>query len=358
LTSSLETTDGPYEGVEHNLQFREEHAFTAGDVLSVLRVPFWTIGGPRNTEFAIRQVAINAFMALVHLGVKLLARMTIDDWRPKDKQGRPQELVRVVERGFTRYVPPTEALAFAVERYLSIRPKSDCQHLFLTSTGKPLEKSSFSLTATTAARSLELDGSIPTLLKDFCRTAAEDDWDKEAAAYFLGRKFGHRRPAYDLEKLSALVTRTDRFEGCLRLAMEDDSVALDLLHSKYPTTLPAVCVDLQPATAGMIIKPRLSSDHPLVAALAAVEQPVSRAKREELFVSHYSTVSKLLNSGELSHTQGMEIFGYSKSAWRIRLLRATYGEDWWMQSEREYPGSRGALHAFTLGKTNGAKQED
>jgi hypothetical protein len=331
-------------------------SLVAGDVLALLRVAFWIIGGPCNLDFAVRQAAIIAFMVLARVGIKPLARMRL---RPPGKTSQVYETEWWFEAGkgfFTvkdrfalrRHLAPDE-LTFAVQRYLARRPEGSCDHLFVTREGLPLEASSYSLTAKSAADGLELGRPLPTLLKEFCERRIKSHPVKEAVAYCLARKFKGRRPAVDCETALEVLTHSDPFGGNLRRAMEDDEYALELLREdpELRTRLPSVA-RVSSTTSGQNLRPRLSAeDHPWIAELLAIQRPDRRSdwrdEREKLFVQYYPKMKPLLESFELTHVQAREFFGYSRGAWRIRLLKEVYGDDWWAQAEPAYPGSRRAL---------------
>jgi hypothetical protein len=328
----------------------------AGDVLALLRVAFWIIGGPCNIDFAVRQVVIVAFMALVRVGTKPLARMRLrpqgttsqvyeSEWWFEDGKG----FFTVRDRLLLRRHRAPDELTFAVQRYLALRPEGSCDHLLVTRSGLPLEASSLSLTAKSAAEGLELGSPLPTMLKDFCERQIKMHPDKEGVAYCLGRKFQGRQPSVDCDTALDVLTHSDPFRGDLRRAMEDDEFVRELLweNRELRTRLPLVARTYS-TSAGQKLRPRLSAeDHPWIAELLAIQRPERRSdwrnQRELLFIEYYPKIKPLLESFELAHVQAAELFGYSRAAWRTRLLKQVYGDDWWAQAEPAYPGARRVL---------------
>jgi hypothetical protein len=323
-----------------------------GDVLALLRIAFWRMGGPCNHEFAVRQVAIVAFMAMAHLGIKPLARLMLrpsrrtepvydnEWWFEEDESG-----YFTVRDGYAlRTHRAPEELTYAVRRYCAIRPENSCDHLFVTSHGLPLEASSYSLTAKCAADGLELGRPLPTMLKEFCADRIRRYPNEEAIAYCFARKYDGRRPIVDPEVADGALTH---FEGKLRRAMEDDAFAIELLRSEFRTRMPSVARTF-PTTSGSAWTRRLGPEkHPWIGELLAKERPrqrhAMRVFREALFVEYYPKMRLLLESGELAQVQARQLLGYSSAGWRTRLLKETYGENWWAETEPAYPGSWRAL---------------
>jgi hypothetical protein len=331
-------------------------SLVAGDVLALLRVAFWMIGGPCNLDFAVRQVVIVAFMALARVGTKPLARMRL---RPQGTTSQVYEsewwfedgigYFTVKDRFLLRKHRAPDELTFAVQRYLAHRPEGSCDHLLVTRSGQPLEASSISLTAKSAADGLELGRPLLTMLKDFCERHIKMHPDKEAVAYCLARDFKGRQPFVDCETALDVLKHSMPFRGDLRRAMEDDEFARVLLGERpeLRTSLPMVA--RTPLTsAGQTLWSRLrAEDHPWIAELLAVQRPARqkdfRDEREKLFVQYYPKIKPLLERFELVQSQAAELLGYSRAAWRTRLLKQVYGDDWWAQVEPIYPGARRTL---------------
>lgn len=325
-----------------------------GDVLSLLRVPFWILGGPCQEDFAIRQVAINAFVALVRVGIKPLARMMLrpaghsspigesEWWFDESGDGH----FRVKDRFAVRKHRAPPALTFAVRRYCEIRPANSSTHLFVTRTGAPLEESSYSLTAKQAATALELGEALPTMLKDFCEARIKSHPDKMAAAYCLALTFEGCRPVVDHRLADEVLASVDPFEGKLQRAMEDDEFALQLLRTEYPTQMPLVARNIGYELPPPEVRRLDPKDYPWMEELLSRPKPKKRREtqiqREMNFNEFYPKMKPLLETGELTQTQAMELLGFSGTGWRTRVLRETYGKDWWEEAEPAYPGSRRA----------------
>ncbi|MET1047128.1 MAG: hypothetical protein ABWX70_10585 [Hyphomicrobium sp.] len=315
-----------------------------GDVAHLLRTSFWDVGGMCGADYAHRMVAIVAFMVFTHLGVKILARLPLSAWRPRDASGRQRDVVVVKERGHVRATPLSSDLIEAVEAYLEIRPSSAHDALFVTKSGKPLEESSFSLSFKTVQDRLGMTSPLPTMLKQFCldrfaeaSEAIVDPADREAyeevVAAFLGRRLGNKhRPVSDV-RLSALKDDVVELAPDMKACLYDDECGR---QATYTTVFPdkwrsAMCV----TTAGMELKPRLTAeDHPMVAELLAEIVPEKRGQmqdwRERMFVRYLPQIADLLVRDAISLTQLADLLKFSRSGLRERLILAFYGEDWWM----------------------------
>lgn len=351
LELSSKTVDTALEAIPTS---RGMTSLRPGDVLSLLRVPFWIIGGPCQKDFAIRQVAINAFIGLARVGIKPLARMmlrTVGQTTPVDESewwfdenGGGHFTVK--DRFAIRTHRAPNTLTFAVRRYCALRPANSCSHLFVTRTGAPLEASSYRLTLKEAADALELRKPLPTMLKEFCESRIKLHPDKKAVAYCLALQFEGRRPIVDPQLADDVLAFADPLDGKLRQAMESDEFALELLRTEFPTQMPRVArstgYQLPPLPVRRV-DPNLCA---WMLDLLSRPKPKGRrkqqAQREEHFVEFFPKMKPLLERGELTQTQCKELLGFSSSGWRTRVLKETYGEEWWVVEEPAYPGSRRA----------------
>jgi hypothetical protein len=320
-----------------------------GDVLCLLRLPFWLVAANYNFLFAARQVAILCFMAIAHIGVKPLARLML---RPRDAINQVYESewwfdengdghFCIKDRKIRNHKAP-DALTFAVRRYLNGRLNVQSDHLFVTRSGHPLDDSSYSLTLLTLAQQLKLGAPVATMMKAFFAEHAAAVLDEECLAFLTGRRYRGRAPKIGLGLQRDLLLLLDPFQGRLRDALENDDFARQLLSTEFPTRLP---ITGRPPDAYLHTdwKPPLNAnDHPWIAELMVPRRPEKqfrmREQREEIFLTYYPRMKPLLESGELPQYQAAELLGYSRSAWRIRVLRATFGDDWWMETNPVYPG--------------------
>jgi len=322
-----------------------------GDVLCLLRLPFWLASANYNWAFAARQVAILCFMALAHIGIKPLAKLML---RPKDSKEQVYEsewwfdhdgegYFCIKDRKLRQHRAPA-ALSFAVRRYLSSRPDTDDDHLFVTRSGRPLEESSYSLTLLTLARQLDLGAPVATMLKAFCAEVAGQVLDAEDAAFLTGRPYRGRKPKLEVVRELDLLLQIDPFEGLLGQAINDDDFAMTLLAERFPTRLPLLARTQSSYEKTDWMPPLDPKEYPLIRELASLpraeKQIDMRAQREDRFVEYFPRMKPLLEEGKLPQYQAAELLGYSRSAWRIRVLEETHGQEWWVQTEPTYPGKK------------------
>lgn len=297
-----------------------------GDVLMLLRVSFWIATGGCTPYFAVRQVAIIAFMVFARVSAASLAGLRLRHYRPDG-----EDVVVVTSRGKTRTIPLPPAVKMMVERYLISRPTSDSDHLFLTWSGKPLERSSYNLTLRRTAKYLGLTRDLRGMLHRFCAETLDADHDDVAVANFFGRNFANYvAPApVTIAKMRQMIARHDRFDGTLLRCIGNDDFAMATAQ-RLGTVMPSV---FWTVTKDNQERPRLTAEeHPMVEALLAVDWARNRFARNrlraELLDRHLADLEELLGSQKLTHRQAAQLFGVKyPSFWRL-LKHARTGPGW------------------------------
>jgi hypothetical protein len=284
----------------------------AGDVVTLLRVPFYAAADGWTLKAAIRMVAIVAMMALARIGSKQLMQMEYAHYRPDG-----DDVMVVTWRGVQRTIPLTPALKIAMDRYVyTVRPTAGSNMLFLSDTGgTPLGNLFYSRSFGNLERHLGADQPLKAMLRRFCtdHLDAQTEEDETVIEQFLhGAPEGEE--AVSVARMRRLLTGCDPFDGCLPRAMEHDDIALRLAR-RLGTSLPEA-LRTRPSQKGVPRLPRLGSDHPFVAAMLAVEFPCKRPARvalaEELMDERGSELLSLLRSGMLTKVQGAELFHLSR----------------------------------------------